>query len=1081
MADQTVSVTLRAKIDQYLAAMRQAGTATGKVGDDAEKSLTKLGRQMQSAGRNASQWVTAPLLAAGGASVHMAAQFETSFAQMQGLAGVSASEIDGLKASVLSLAGETANSPQQLAEALYFLRSSGLDSAEAMAALELSAQASAAGMGDTAVIADAVSSAMNAYAASGLDAAKATDILVATARAGKAEPDQLAGALGRVLPIASELGITFEDVGGAIAALSLNGNDASTSATLLTNVMSKLLKPSQQGAELLAQVGLSAQGIRQSIADNGLLATLQMLQDKLGDAGFIRFMEDAQAVQGALSLVNDESGNVAEAFGIVADSSGATGEAFSAMADTDAFKMKQALVDVQTAMVQLGSILLPIVADIASGIAGLTGWFSDLPDPVQKVALAMAGVAAAGGPLLVIAGSLVRNFTAVKGAFGGATGAASKMSGALGALGALGLAASVGFMAYEAFTAKQRELEQRTHEVATALGDQTTIVWELADAADAATGGVDGLAVANGALGRALAATGDDGEKIRENFGVLRLSIEDVVFWMDALQGSDAVRGSAFEEMARQAGVAEEHLFILAETIRKTDENGSSLQSELRYAFVDALNMSDEAAWNLAGSLMPVASAMEEVDDQSEKFDGNAITRDFLQMSAGGSELANNLLILAEEHTGLSRNGEHTRSVMAGLLEIIEALPPEAEAAALAEFGLSAATQEAADAAMEQVDATQAAEAAFAEYARTQGKQVDNYRRLITESKAMGDAAIQAKEGVEELEDVTASSIDTMSDAAQAYADTQDAINIYGEAFDRAMGRHGSAMRTIIDVNQGWADFNDNLHNNTDELGTNTDAGRQNQSVVLDAADDIRSLIQARIDEGWTLEQINAEYLDNRENLLAVAEAAGLNEEAVDDLISEYGLVPGLVETMINLAGTALAEWRIQRYIEQLDEITPEQQTLIQALIDDGKLAEAEALLNSLTGTAIIHAEVRPKAWRGTISTNAGTSGYSIGISAMARGGVSDGANVVLWGESGREAMFPLTKPSRIRELWADPRVSGPMLSALTGGSSTSPAPAAAGPSTSLSFGDINVGDRRDAAPFVDAIEEVLFVAKYAS
>ena len=414
MPERSFSVKLAARVDSYVAAMKSAEQATTKFSTGTQANLTKLGGQMQSVGSKMTLGLSAPLVAAGGIAVKTALDFDDAFTKMQALAGVTSEEVDGLKESVLELSGETAASPQELAEALYFLRSSGLDSAEAMDALEMSAKASAAGLGSTATIADAVSSAMNAYATSGLTAAEATDTLVATARAGKAEPEELAGALGRILPIASELGVTFQDVGGAIASLSLSGNDASTSATLLSNILSKMLKPSQQGAEALAEVGMSADTIRASIAEKGLLATLEDLKARLGDAGFVRFLEDAQAVQGALALTGQNAETVAGTFDQVADSVGATDEAFDTAAGSSGFQMKQAWADLQAAMIQAGDVILPVVAGVAGALGDLASAFSELPGPAQTAVLGVAAFVIAVGPLLKIGGMVVENLKSIQ-------------------------------------------------------------------------------------------------------------------------------------------------------------------------------------------------------------------------------------------------------------------------------------------------------------------------------------------------------------------------------------------------------------------------------------------------------------------------------------------------------------------------------------------------------------------------------------------------------------------------------------------------------------------------------------------
>lgn len=408
-------LTVRVKVDgmgKYASEMAKGEKATKQVAT-AGSNLQQVGGKISGIGDKLTKSVTLPIVAVGAAATKMSMDFDNSFTTMRTLAGLSGDEVDGLKDSVLGLAGETGRGPQELAEALYFLRSSGLEGAAAMDALEVSAKASAAGLGDTQVIADAVSSAMLGYAESGLKASEATDVLIATAKAGKAEPAELAAQMGRLIPTAAELGITFADVGGSIAALSTKGNDAAAATTQLTNVMGKLLKPSQQGAEALEGVGLSTERVRALISEKGLLGTLEVLKERLGDSGFVKFFEDQQAVQGALALTGGDMEKTRDIFAQVNDSVGETDKAFQTWAESMGAKNSRAFADFQVAMIRFGDVIAPIAADVLSFAASVIGVFSDLPGPAQKVVVAFLGILAAVGPLMSIGGRLVSTWGTV--------------------------------------------------------------------------------------------------------------------------------------------------------------------------------------------------------------------------------------------------------------------------------------------------------------------------------------------------------------------------------------------------------------------------------------------------------------------------------------------------------------------------------------------------------------------------------------------------------------------------------------------------------------------------------------------
>lgn len=491
--EKTVSVRLRLIHDQYMKATQEAGKATANVAK-ADK-WQQLGKETAALGDKLTRNVTLPIVAVGAAATKMALDFDSVFVQMQSLAGVAADEIDGMKKSVLDLAGQTGKAPRELAEALYFLRSSGLDASSAMDALEMSAKASAAGMGSTVDIADAVSSAMNAYAKSGLSAAEATDVLVATAKEGKAEPAELAKQMGRLLPLSSELGISFQDVGAALASLSLSGNDAAGASTLLSNIMSKLLKPSQQAMEIMDGVGISLGDIRSMITEKGLLGTLETLRASLGDAGFTRFLEDAQAVQGGLALTGENVEKNREIFDSLNDSVGATNKAFETWGESMGAKNAKAWGQFQAALIQLGDTLAPIATEVIGFAAKILEAFSNLPGPVRTALLVFVAFAAAAGPLLSIGGRLVQAWSAFakvwsaaatwaaggrafadamnqgNTAMQGMSSSGSKLKSVLGAAGVVGAVAAVVFSVKELAEAnRQRQIEETAEQFA-ALGD----------------------------------------------------------------------------------------------------------------------------------------------------------------------------------------------------------------------------------------------------------------------------------------------------------------------------------------------------------------------------------------------------------------------------------------------------------------------------------------------------------------------------------------------------------------------------------------------------------------------------------
>jgi len=359
----------------------------------------------------------------GGAAVKMATQFESSMSKITGLVGVASDQVDAWSKQLITLGPEVGKSPQELADALFFVTSAGLRGSEAIDTLTVSAKAAAAGLGETKDVADAATSALNAYGTENITAQQAVDVLTATVREGKLEASDLAGSLGRVIPVAAQMGVNFNEVGAAIASLTRIGFSADEAVTSLQASMSGLLKPTTQTEELLKKIGTSAEEVRANIKDKGLLATLQDLSDRVdGDtAAMAELFPNVRALRGVLGLVGKNAKSTADIMSRMADVTGTTQTAFEEATKTAEFRYARSLSKVKGAAIQLGNSLKGPLADafeaVATKIAAVGNWFSGLSDNTKTLILSIAGIVAAIGPALLVLAGLVRAFGFISTAF----------------------------------------------------------------------------------------------------------------------------------------------------------------------------------------------------------------------------------------------------------------------------------------------------------------------------------------------------------------------------------------------------------------------------------------------------------------------------------------------------------------------------------------------------------------------------------------------------------------------------------------------------------------------------------------
>jgi TP901 family phage tail tape measure protein len=431
--------------------IRDGATATSAAQLSASRQtvtgLNNVARAATASGKALSTYVTLPVLAVGAASVKMAVDFNTAMTRVHALTGANAAQIDKWSKSIQTLAVQTGQGPKALADSLYYVASAGLATSQVMPVVRDSAKAAATGMGDAAVVADVLTSALNAYRGSGLTAKTATDNLVAAIKYGKGEPTDFATSLGRIIGPAAQLNVSFGQTTGAIAALTNQGLDASEAVTGLRQVFVEFLKPSANATKVLKSMGFTADELRLDLAKpNGLMKTLALLRVHMGGLGIdtkklgeitktsgtaaglayisknSKSLSDSiagvfpnvRALNAFLLLTGKGAAKAGQTIRQVAHDNTALNKAFSTTVQQSAsFRLHQLWATVQVDLISFGNVVLPILDKVA---IKLTGWFKALAhlSPGTRTLIVEAGLlVAALGPMLYIFGSILLVGTAV--------------------------------------------------------------------------------------------------------------------------------------------------------------------------------------------------------------------------------------------------------------------------------------------------------------------------------------------------------------------------------------------------------------------------------------------------------------------------------------------------------------------------------------------------------------------------------------------------------------------------------------------------------------------------------------------
>ena len=407
-------------VGDLVAKLRLDGAGFARDLQRQERNLKQFGAEASRVGSLLSRRLTAPLLAAGAASAVMAARFEQSMTKIVTLVGVAEKQVNAWNREVLDLAKSSGRGPKELADALFVVTSAGIRGTESMDVLEASAKAAAVGLGETASIARAVTSAVQAYGKENLSAAQATDIMMATVREGNLEAESLAGTLGRVIGVAANLGISFANVGAFLATFTRLGVSAEEAVTSLRSTLVLLTGSTEEGTKALAEAGLSLEQLRQVAQTEGLPAALQLIVEAFGDnVEQLRLViPNIRALSGVLGTAGSQGQEFARILDSINDSAGLVDEGFARVQETTASMFNQFKANVSALGIEIGQQLLPLVNVLLKRLTNLADKISELSPDTIEIGISFAAMAVAVAPLLLVLGRLATTASIVASGLG---------------------------------------------------------------------------------------------------------------------------------------------------------------------------------------------------------------------------------------------------------------------------------------------------------------------------------------------------------------------------------------------------------------------------------------------------------------------------------------------------------------------------------------------------------------------------------------------------------------------------------------------------------------------------------------
>ena len=339
----------------------------------ADKNLAALGKTAKTAGKIAAGAMVAAATAVatlGTAAVKSAAEYEAQLANVSTLLTGTEAEVAARTAEigdqVLEISNRTGVATADLTDGMYQVVSAFGDSADAAAILETAAKSAAAGNATTTDSINLLSAVTKGYGDTSAEAVQqAADLAFATVRLGQTSFPELAAGMGKVIPLASTLGLEQEQLWGAMATLTGVTGSTAEVVTQMKATMQAFLSPSKNMQAALKNMGYeSGQALLES---KGLQGSLDALKDAVGgnELAFAGLFSSVEAQTAVLAMAGNQAENLTSKTAEMYEATGAANTAFERQTNSLKYDIQMIKNLGANFLTQLGTNILPYVREFA--------------------------------------------------------------------------------------------------------------------------------------------------------------------------------------------------------------------------------------------------------------------------------------------------------------------------------------------------------------------------------------------------------------------------------------------------------------------------------------------------------------------------------------------------------------------------------------------------------------------------------------------------------------------------------------------------------------------------------------------
>jgi TP901 family phage tail tape measure protein len=312
-----------------------------------------------------------------GESIKKYREFETRLAEISTILQEDVTQMDRFKVGIESLSTTYGQATSDISKGLYDILSAAFDSRDAMNLLNTSIKASIAGLSDVRTSVKIFTTVLNSYGLAAEQATHVSDVLFQSVVRGKFQFADLEQALGYVVPIAAQAGISFDQLSAALSTATRHGLHIDMTARGLALAIQGIVNPSEKARKAARKYGVEMNGLALRVLElDGWFKQLGASMDIYGKSILGELIPNMRSLRVAMVLAGEEGAKgFADDLLYLEDISGRTDEALQKMMDTSGFLAKQLEQEMEVRLRNAGEAWNEFDLTIRESIIGITDNF----------------------------------------------------------------------------------------------------------------------------------------------------------------------------------------------------------------------------------------------------------------------------------------------------------------------------------------------------------------------------------------------------------------------------------------------------------------------------------------------------------------------------------------------------------------------------------------------------------------------------------------------------------------------------------------------------------------------------------